>query len=167
MNYTFFGKEYDDKTIFPALKEKIEFLQYEQGRNIEQLKGLITPLTELVAKLEEMGVVETPEERIHREQALPVLAEKSKKTLEDFLALREKNCESMETLLKGVERDVATLKMGNVAVKKIFDLIDKYVSDKKVSMLKTMIAEMQRYVDNDAYSKSYDCYLKAYNKFIN
>ncbi len=165
MKYTFFGKEYDGKTIFPALKEKIEFLQYEQGRNIQQLNDLITPLTQLVEKLEEVGFSETDEERAQREKATVVLAERSNKSLTEFLDARKENCASMETLLRGVEQDVAKLKMGNLAVKKIFDLIDSYVNDKKVSMLKSMISEMQRYVDNDAYAKCYDCYVEAYEKF--
>ena len=131
----------------------------------KQLKDLITPLTQLVEKLEEIGFSETEDEKKQRQNYSVILKEKSNQSLEEFSANRAKNCESFDALIKGVERDVATLKMGNLAVKKIFDLIDNYVNNKRVSMLKSLIEQMQYYVDNEDYGKCYDCYAIAFEKF--
>ena len=165
MTYKFFGTEYEMSELLPMLKTNIDFLQSAQKQNIKQLADLKPTLEQVVKAFEENGITETEEEKLHREKMEAITKQMTQDTIDKFVEKKRTECEDFPTLVAAVEHDVIMLKTNNSLVKKLFDLIDDYVTNKKYSLLVALVHNMDSYIQNEKFAHAYDCFEQAYNRF--
>ncbi len=151
--------------MLPILKQNIDFLQSAQKQNVQQLADLKPTLEQVVKAFDEIGISETEEERVQREKMEEISKQKTLDSLEKFVEKKREESADFASLVAAVERDVVIIKTNNSLVKKLYDLIDDYVTNKKYALLLALVHNMDTYIQNEKFLHAYDCFEQAYNRF--
>ncbi len=163
--YKFFGSEYEIDELLPVLKQNIELLQKAQLDNIKQLADIKPTLEQVIVAFRENGIVETDDERAHREKMEGLVKQSTQEKLTRFIEQKQKESENFDTLVAAVEHDVVAIKTNNSYVQKLFELVEDYVSNKKCSLMISLIHNIDDLIGNNKLAHVYDCFMQAYNHF--